>query len=308
MRPALWLAIACTALAAQEAASSRSVMANDWCRIEFAAPLRARALEIMTATAPARARVKDRLGVDVVRPITLVVVRDVDEMESVVRERNGREPPEWAGGLALTDLDVVVIRADLSGEPFDRVDSIVTHELVHVALAHAQAKGQRAIPRWFEEGLAQWVAGRARPLDVPDLRPAATFGRLLDLDAMNAAFSQGEGAAARAYAQAESFVRFTARRTGGDGMRRIVELLLAGVSLDVALSTVTKANLSTSWGLWQLDLASDRSWMVETFSQILIAALILAVVAMGIARVMKRKRAIEAQWGDDREADKALLP
>src|SRR4029079_5032650 len=121
--------------------------------------------------------------------------------------------------------------------------------------------------RWFEEGIAQWMAGRARPLDVPGLRPAATFGWLLDLSAMNAAFAHGEGAAARAYAQAESFVRFVARRGGSLTMRKIVELLTAGVELDAAVGVVTGANLHDTWIAWRIDLASDRTWLIELVLQ-----------------------------------------
>jgi hypothetical protein len=284
----------------QEVPASRDSISSDWCRVEFAPDLRTRALEFMTAAGPARARVGDRLGLPVGSPLTILVVRDVDETRAEVVARTGREPPDWAGGLALPEHDLVIVRADLGGEPFDRVDSILTHELVHIAVARARKQEEAAaIPRWFEEGLAQWVAGRARPLDVPDLRPAATFGYLLDLSEMNAAFAHGEGAAARAYAQAESFVRFIARRRGADGVRHVMERLLDGVDLDIALSAVTAANLAMSWSAWQAELRADRGWIVGTASQALIAILILVVVALGVRRVMRRKKTIEESWGDE---------
>jgi hypothetical protein len=298
------LAALALAFGAQDAPQSRATIANDWCRVEFTADLRPRALEFLRAAAPARARVRDRLGIDVEGPVTVIVVRGREEMRKEVLARTGREPPDWAGGLALTDLNLVLVRADQPGEEFDRVDAILTHELVHVAVARANQAAPRAGPRWFEEGLAQWVAGRARPLDVPDLRPAATFGWLLDLDAMNAAFSQGEGAAARAYAQAESFVRFVAHR-GPGAIKRTLELLLAGVELDSAMSVATGVSLTNSWIAWKIDLASDKSWMIATGSQAVIAVLLLLAVVLGLRRILKRKQTIEAKWARERPVEES---
>jgi hypothetical protein len=290
-------------LAAQQASESRSSIRNDWCEVAFEPAARSRALEILAATAPARDRVAERTGITIQGPLTILVVRDGDVMRREVAARTGHEPPDWAGGLALTDSRLVLIRADLQGEPFDRVGSVVTHELVHVALAQARAADGARIPRWFEEGVAQWVAGRARPLDVPDLRPAATFGYLLDLAAMDAAFAHGEGTATRAYAHAESFVRFVARRHGIEKVRATIELLLQGVELDTALFLTTSAGLQTLWGAWRTDLASDKSWMIATGSQALVAILILVVVVLGAIRVFKRKRAIEQSWGEEPGAE-----
>jgi Peptidase MA superfamily len=306
----LAFALAALLLAPQDAPTSRASLASDWCRVEFRPELRPRALEFLRAAAPARARVQDRLGLDVGGRVTVVVVRDRDEMRNEVVARIGREPPDWAGGLALPQLDLVLVRADQPGEEFDRVDAILTHELVHIAVARANQSAVRAIPRWFEEGLAQWVAGRARPLDVPDLRPAATFGWLLDLDEMNAAFSQGEGAAARAYAQAESFVRFVARRGGSGKIKNTVELLLAGVEPEAALTVATGSGLVASWASWRAELASDRSWMLATATQMIVALLLLAAVVLGVRKVLRRKRAIEDRWAkeppEEEEAEGAL--
>ena len=293
----LALATVLLALAQQDATTSRASIANDWCRVEFRPDLRPSGLEFLRAAAPARLRILDRLGIEVGGPVTILVVRDQEEMQAEVVARTGHEPPDWAGGLALPLLSLVVVRSDLPGEEeFDRVDSILTHELVHIALARSVQASGHPIPRWFEEGIAQWMAGRARPLDVPDLRPAATFGWLLDLSEMNAAFAHGEGAAARAYAQAESFVRFVARRGGSLTMRKIVELLTAGVELDAAVGVVTGANLHDTWVAWRIDLASDRTWMIDLALQGVVALFLLAAVVLGVRRVLRRKQAIESKW------------
>jgi hypothetical protein len=120
---------------------------------------------------------------------------------------------------------------------------------------------------------------------------------------MNAAFSKGEGAAALAYAQAESFVRFVARRGGSGAVRRVVELLLAGVELEAALNVGAGAGLAASWIAWRADLASDRTWMLTTGAQALVAVLLLAAVVLGLRRILARKRTIEQKWQTEGEPD-----
>ena len=81
--------------------------------------------------------------------------------------------------------------------------------------------------------------------------------------------------------------------------RRSSERLLDGVDLDVALRVAAGASLETSWIAWQQDLASDRSWMIATGTQALVAMLILVVVALGVRRILRRKRDDRGEVGGD---------
>src|SRR5258708_810821 len=98
--------------APQDVPASRASVASDWCRVEFHPGLRAEALDFLKAAGPARGRITERLGLDVRGPVTVVVVKDQEEMRTEVLARTGHEPPDWAGGLALADLDLVLVRTD----------------------------------------------------------------------------------------------------------------------------------------------------------------------------------------------------
>src|SRR5436190_24240666 len=105
--------------ASQDRPASRDTVSNDWCRVEFHAADCARALEFLTATRPARARIQERLGLEIAGPVRVIAVRDQDEMRSELMALTGQEPPDWAGGLALDGRDIVLVRTDLPGDPFD---------------------------------------------------------------------------------------------------------------------------------------------------------------------------------------------
>ena len=59
---------------------------------------------------------------------------------------SGRVPP-WVVGVALAPRDVLILPERTSRYPYDSLESIVRHEVAHLALA-ARAGGE-PLPRWF---------------------------------------------------------------------------------------------------------------------------------------------------------------
>lgn len=60
--------------------------------------------------------------------------------------------PQWIGGLASGADRIVIFPQRIGSYPYDSLESLVLHEVVHLAL-HVRAGG-RPLPRWFHEGVA----------------------------------------------------------------------------------------------------------------------------------------------------------
>jgi hypothetical protein len=60
--------------------------------------------------------------------------------------------PVWFVGLASGVGDIVIFPNRVSSYPYDSLESVMRHEVVHLAL-NARAGG-RPLPRWFHEGVA----------------------------------------------------------------------------------------------------------------------------------------------------------
>jgi hypothetical protein len=60
--------------------------------------------------------------------------------------------PVWFVGLAAGVGDIIIFPHRVSSYPYDSLESVMRHELVHLAL-NARAGG-RPLPRWFHEGVA----------------------------------------------------------------------------------------------------------------------------------------------------------
>jgi hypothetical protein len=68
---------------------------------------------------------------------------------------DARGVPAWIVGLASGDRDVVIFPERVLSYPYDSLESVVRHEVTHLAL-NVAARGA-PLPRWFHEGVATSV-------------------------------------------------------------------------------------------------------------------------------------------------------
>ena len=66
-----------------------------------------------------------------------------------------RDAPRWIVARAFGSRQIVIFPARATGYPYDSLESVMQHEVVHLAL-NARAGG-RPLPRWFHEGVATSV-------------------------------------------------------------------------------------------------------------------------------------------------------
>ncbi len=102
------------------------------------------------------ASVRARLGLAGPRSPLFVDAFDRAAYRSAVRHYGGAEPQRWQIAIAFPARGVVVLDgAALSLGRAGTYAETLTHEIVHLVAASA---GPR-VPRWYHEGLAQWLSG-----------------------------------------------------------------------------------------------------------------------------------------------------
>ena len=113
------------------------------------------------------ARVAERVGqlLDVQRPLPGLPDSVPSGVHAVLAhtpaafdEITGGVVPEWRAGVAIPSLNMLVMPAG-EGVPVFEGDGLRTlrHEWAHLGL-HARL-GDLRVPRWFNEGYAQWASG-----------------------------------------------------------------------------------------------------------------------------------------------------
>jgi hypothetical protein len=197
-----------------------------------------------------------------------------------------RAIPVWTVGLASGQRDIAIFPERIGSYPYDSLESVVWHEVVHLALA-AQA-GNQPLPRWFHEGMAISVErGWGVTTQVRFLLAAGGSADLADVERLFNAGTQLESASA--YLLAAALVSDLQERHGAAVPGAIVDRVAHGAGFAEAFVLETgETPDETAARVWQI-YRRWTNWIpaaTGVFS-LWIGILVLAVVAF-VATLRKR--------------------
>jgi MYXO-CTERM domain-containing protein len=206
-----------------------------------------------------------------------------------------RDTAPWIVGRAFGDRNVLIFPARVTRYPYDSLESVMQHEIVHLALF--TRAGGRPLPRWFHEGVATSVEAGWSAADQARLLFAALSEPTIG-DVSGLFRSEAQPDTTLAYLLAAALVNDLRERHGPDIAGRIARRVEAGAFFDRAFARETgetpDAAAARAW-------ATYRRWTtwvpaVANASTVWGAILALAVAAY-IARRRRRAR-LRKQWED----------
>ena len=209
-----------------------------------------------------------------------------------------RMAPSWVAGQAFGTDTIFVFPQRISSYPYDSIQSVVLHEVAHLAL-NRRARG-RPLPRWFHEGVAVSVeSGWNLGAQVRLLWAVAREPAIEDVTALFR--SSAESETTTAYLLAAALVEDVRARHGAAVPGAIAGRVGAGVSFENAFrgqtgETVAQATAQAwgryrGWARW-LPIATGSSAMWG-------AILLLAFVAFVFRQRRRAQR--RRQWDDEEE-------
>ena len=204
-----------------------------------------------------------------------------------------RATPVWIVGLASGLHDIAIFPQRIGTYPYDSLESVVWHEVVHLALA-AQA-GDRPLPRWFHEGVAMSVEkGWGVTSQVQLLLAAGADPSLADLERLFNSETQPETASA--YLLAAALVSDIRQRHGAAAPGAIVDRVARGAVFAEAFALETGDTPDEAAArAWQI-YRRWTSWIpvVTSASSLWVGIMALAVIAFLITRRRRWRR--RRQW------------
>lgn len=206
--------------------------------------------------------------------------------EAAYRQASGGAPPDWSAAVAIPALRRIVVPAAASrrsgGQPLWR---ILRHEWAHLGL-HQALPGLR-VPRWFDEGYAEWAAGWDRA-QAWRLRVLLAFGRAPPLDSLSLAWPGDRASAEAAYLLAATAVEYLVDASGERGLEVFLEAWRREGRFEVALRQVygvTSGQLEEDWRDW---VRARYGWMYVLTHSVL-AWTLLAVMSLFLVRIRRRR-------------------
>lgn len=250
----------------------------------------------------AAARIRQLDGTDLARVAELLGANaEIGSVRVILAEERSplaARAPSWVSGYALPPLATVVLFPErVPSYPDRTLEALVVHELSHLLIAHAA--GFRAMPRWFDEGLAT-VAAREWGIEDRARFAMAVIGPgPRSLGELEDGFVGDAPRAARAYAVSAALVRHLIRRFGPHFVATTLRAVAAGVPFDEAFHRSTGSSPAvaatlffrreTFWNTWVPFLTSSTAlWMGIT---------VLTLLAIRARR--RRDAEIRARWAEE---------
>ena len=264
-----------------------------------AARVAGRARAALTAIA------EDLPGLEVPRRVEIRLVKRAENLSRAAPP--GRGAPTWAIGVAYPDEGIVVAAFRRGPMPAD-LDSVVTHELGHLALG--AALGPRA-PRWLHEGFAYLHSSDFSLDRSRTLTGMAWTGHVIPLADLDRSFPAAEDAAERAYAESYDLVSFLAHRgrysaPDDDGnrwpFRDFLSSVARGVPIDAAARSAFTAGIQDLFDEWRESLR--QRYLALPAGMLGLAIWCMAAVLLILAFLRKRRqgRATMRRWEEEEKA------
>ena len=204
--------------------------------------------------------------------------------------------PTWFVGRASGAGDIIIFPERVSSYPYDSLESVMRHEVVHVAL-NIRAGG-RPLPRWFHEGVAVSIESGWGSGDRLRLIVAGFSGPPLD-DVTRLFASDARPDTTQAYLLAAALVEELRRTHGAAFPGRLAARVATGVPFASAFEIETgETPAHAADRAWQ----SYRRWtrwmpLATSASAVWGLILVLAFVAFFI-RLSKRTQQ-RRRWDDE---------
>jgi Peptidase MA superfamily len=223
---------------------------------------------------------------------TLVLIKDTRVFRKMA------DSP-FAVAFAVPERDIMVIDySRMNVDPFS-IRLTMKHELCHLLLHQIAKEGM--IPKWLDEGIAQWVSAGIPEIMMNSkrslLNEAIVSGRSLDMRALAEAFPRDEESLSLAYEASMSMVAYMIERFGVEGMMRILDRIKEGEPWETAISKALSVPFDELQRNWRHHLEKKLTWYTYLINNLyeILFSLAALLAAIGFVRAYLKKRAYMRQ-------------
>ncbi len=240
--------------------------------------------------------IEEKIGWGISYRPQIVLYRD-----SAVFQRTVNNPYILAYAAPANKL-MVIDNSKMNVNPF-RIETTIKHELCHLILHnHIQANN---LPRWVDEGIAQWVCGGIDEVIFQErgalLDSAVLSGSLIPLKSLQVKFPSDKKSFLLAYEQSKNIIEFIIKRHGAEGLRNLLHSLKKGHSIEETIYYVFDISFPDFEAEWRNHLKKQAIWLTYFISHLYEMLFILGglLLILGFIRIWLKKRSMNDDYFDD---------
>ncbi|MEK6527668.1 MAG: hypothetical protein AABZ36_02140 [Nitrospirota bacterium] len=220
--------------------------------------------------------------------------------EKTFQEMSGSN---FIAAYALPEKNMVVIDySKMNAYPFT-LRITLKHELCHLLLSRYISREK--LPKWFNEGVSQWVSGGIAEIIIGEkeeaLKQAVLSGRLIDIKDLAVKFPEDKDSISLAYQESKSIVEYIDREFGAGSILHILAFLENGDDMDTATQKSLLIFAEELEKRWHVYLDKRISWFTYIGDNLYTVLFFLAALLTigGFIRFLIKKRAYKDEDIDD---------
>jgi hypothetical protein len=263
--------------------------------IVFEKPLHAAARKVTIIYPDVKAELETTFGWNLNYSPTVILMRDRKMFQRMVGST-------LVAALAVPEKKLIVIDySRMTSHPFT-LRTILKHELCHLLL-HAHIENGK-LPRWLDEGIAQWVSEGIGEIilqrDRSILERAMLTGTHIRLRHLEHNMPHSGNDLLLAYEESKSIVEYILSRYGKEGILKILEYLKDGDGIYTAVRRSLALSLPDLEDRWHKHISRKIYWL-SLISNYLYEILFFFAALLSLAAYLirlKRRRDQEDLYGE----------
>lgn len=209
-------------------------------------------------------------------------------------------------GFAYPPKNIIVIDYKAHNADIMALRATIKHELSHLML---HAFSTRSMPKWLDEGIAQWVSGGHSELrqagDDWTVARAALAGKLMPLRQLAHSFPPDDNGLRLAYAESLSAVDYLISTKGADTLKDLFSHIASGLDTNEAFTRSTGVSIvefQDEWEARTLRHASIYTFIKTHLYEVLFMIASIALT-IGFIRTYYRLRTYKDDDADDAQME-----
>jgi len=198
-------------------------------------------------------------------------------------------------GFAIPDRSLIVIDySKVIRKPYS-LESIIKHELCHLLLHYYI--DEKKLPKWFDEGVAQWVSGGIADILMADhtrLDRAIVTGRYIRIKSLENTFPRKDEYLILAYEESKSIVDYIVSKYGPEGILKIIYSLQKDDNINQAVLASFSMSFDELEKNWYGSVKENTTWLILLTNHLYEILFFFAGVSLIIAyiKILIRKRSL----------------
>lgn len=274
--------------------SDQGIVRNDYVTILFEKPLKGRAEEIRCVYPEIVADLEKTIGWNLNFVPTILLFKESKSFQQMAGT-------DLVAAFAVPQrLLIFIDYSKMNRDPF-KFEVILKHELCHLLLHYYIDEGH--LPRWLDEGVAQWVSnGMAeiiRSSERSILNRVVLSNRYISLEDLKDSFPDEWEPLTLAYEESKSLVDYINGVYGVESTLMILNCLKDGKGIEEAIEKSLSLSLDGLEAQWHGHLKKRITWFTYLSYNMyeILFALTALIAVFGFVRLIRKKRAYRDEDG-----------